>query len=57
MLISELIMQLERMQARNGDVDVEVRNQAGEFDITESIEIVNVARERGMVTWRVFIDA
>lgn len=56
MKLSELIHKLDRALEVNGDVDVEVRNEAGEFDIADTVEKVNVARERGMVTWRIFID-
>ncbi len=57
MRLSELIHELDRLLECNGDIDVEVRNEAGEYDIAEVVEKVNIARERGMVTWRVFIDA
>ena len=56
MNIDELIERLKLERERIGNADVEVRNVAGEFDIAETVEIVNVARERGMVTWRIFLD-
>ena len=56
MNIDELIERLKLERERIGNADVEVRNVAGEFDIAETVEIVNVARERGMVAWRIFID-
>ena len=57
MSIDELIDRLKAERDRVGNADIEVRNPAGEYDIAETVEIVNVAREPGMVTWRVFIDA
>lgn len=56
MTIDELIDRLKVERDCVGNADIEVRNKAGDYDIAEVVEIVNVARERGMVTWRVFID-
>ena len=56
MQISELITRLEQLREQVGNADVEVRNAAGDYDIAGAAEPVNVAREPGMVTWRVFID-
>lgn len=57
MNIDELIDRLKNERERVGNAEIEVRNKAGEYDIAEAVELVNVARNPGIVTWRVFIDA
>lgn len=46
MLASELAKKLLAHIAEYGDSDVEVRNSAGEFDIAEVIEKVNVSKTK-----------
>ena len=51
MKLSELIDELDRALEVIGDVDVEVRNEAGEYDIAEV-----VTRGHDGVKWQVIID-
>lgn len=56
MLASELAKKLLDHIIEYGDSDVEVRNSAGEFDIAEIVEKVNVSNRKGFCTWRIFLD-
>ncbi len=55
MKISKLIEELERLKKELGDVPVQARNQAGDFNFIESTEMVNVTK-RGEIKWNVFLD-
>jgi hypothetical protein len=57
MIITELIKRLEQLRAQVGDVEVEVRNLAGEHDEAQDAEIVNVSRNTGETKWHVFLEA
>ena len=56
MQITHLIQKLFELHHKVGDVDVEARNTAGEFDVVVALELVNVTRQTGETKWRVFID-
>jgi hypothetical protein len=56
MKISELIEKLEQLRDQVGDVEVEARNTAGDYDTAEDAEIVNVACKANDPKWRVYIE-
>ena len=56
MLITELISKLEDLRELVGNVPVEVRNEAGEFNDAETAEIVNVSRDKNKPKWATYID-
>ena len=55
MKITELIKKLELKITETGDVEVETRNEAGEFDLVDSVYSIRYDRN-GHVTYRIFID-
>lgn len=57
MVITELIKRLEQLRAQVGNVEVEVRNPAGDHDTAEDVQIVNVSRKAGETKWRVYVEA
>jgi hypothetical protein len=57
MIITELIKRLEQLRAQVGDVEVEVRNPAGDLDTAEDVQIVNVSRKAKETKWRVYVEA
>lgn len=56
MLITELVFKLKELINLIGDVHVEVRNEAGDFDTAEIAGIVNVSRKKDDPEWRIHID-
>jgi len=56
MIITELIKQLEKLRAQVGNVEVEARNAAGDFDEANDVQIVNVSRQPSETKWRVYIE-
>ena len=57
MVITELIKRLEQLRAQVGNVEVEVRNPAGDHDTAGDAQIVNVSRKAGEAKWRVYVEA
>jgi hypothetical protein len=57
MIISELIKRLEELRDQVGNVEVEVRNPAGDHDTSEDLQIVNLSQDADKPKWRVFIEA
>lgn len=57
MKITELIKELEELKNYVGDVEVEVRNPAGDFDLVEEASYVNVSRKHGETQWHVYIES
>jgi hypothetical protein len=56
MNIIELIKKLEQLRDQVGNVEVEARNAAGDYDSIEEVQIVNVSRKSGQTEWHVFVD-
>ena len=57
MTINQLIKRLEELREAVGDVTVEVRNPAGDFDEAVEAQLVNVSRKSGEDKWRVYVEA
>lgn len=57
MKITQLIKSLEELQKSVGDVVVEVRNPAGDFDEASEATPVNVSQKYGEPKWRVYVEA
>lgn len=57
MTINQLIKRLEELREVAGDIVVEVRNPAGDFDDAFEAQLVNVSRKSGEDKWRVFVEA
>lgn len=55
MKITELIEKLELKITEIGNVEVEGRNEAGEFDLIDSVYSIRYERN-DHVTYRIFID-
>lgn len=56
MSIIKLIEQLKELNAKHGNMEVEVRNPAGDYDTAEDVQIVNVSGNSKVVVRRVYID-
>lgn len=56
MVITELIKQLEQRLAQVGNVEVEVRNPAGDHDFAGEVQVVNVSHKKGETKWRVYVE-
>ena len=57
MIITELIERLQQLQDQIGNVEVEVRNPAGDYDITTVVQRVNISPYPRETKWRVYVDA
>lgn len=57
MVITELIERLEQLRAQVGNVEVEVRNPAGDHDIAEDVQPVNISPYPRETKWRVYVEA
>jgi hypothetical protein len=57
MCITELVKRLGEIKSRIGDMVVEVRNPAGDFNEASAVELVSLPQESVVTRWRVFIDA
>lgn len=56
MRISELTYKLDLLMGQNGDIEVEVRNIAGEFDVMTEIDVRKYRPPEGPYTWLVYLD-
>ena len=56
MSIIQLIERLTELHAKHGNMEVEVRNPAGDYDTAEDVQIVNVSGNSKVVVRRVYID-
>lgn len=56
MLITELVSKLEKLKERLGDIEVEVRNEVGDFNLAETVEMVNISRKKDEPKLRAYID-
>lgn len=57
MTILRLIEKLQNLHELHGNVLVESRNPAGDFDEVCEVNIVNVSSKQGVSRFRVFIEA
>lgn len=57
MTINQLMKRLEELRETKGDVTVEVRNPAGDFDEAVEAQLINVSRKSGETKWRVYVEA
>ncbi len=57
MTILQLIDKLQELKEKHGNIRVECRNPAGDFDLVEVVDIVNTATQHKVTNWRVFLDA
>lgn len=57
MTINQLIKRLEELRETAGDVLVEARNPAGDFDVANEAQLVNVSRKHGETKWRVYVES
>jgi len=55
MKLSKVIARLQVELAVIGDVEVEVRNDAGDFDVVTAVDVVDVGRG-GIIQNRVYLD-
>jgi len=55
MTITKLIQKLQAFQDLYGNVLVECRNPAGDFDEICEVQVVNVSKPKGP-TYRIFVD-
>lgn len=56
MTILQLIDKLQELKGKHGNMRVECRNPAGDFDPVEVVDIVNVSQNSKIVNWRVYLD-
>ena len=56
MKITEIIAELENIKARYDDLDVEVRNEIGDFNFAEAVEIVKIPTKEGTPKFRAYLD-
>lgn len=56
MTILRLIDKLQKLKDQYGNIAVESRNPAGDFDPVEVVDIVNVSQNSKITNWRVYLD-
>mgnify|MGYP003491832814 CR=1 FL=1 len=56
MTILRLISQLQQLKDLHGNMLVESRNPAGEFDEVCDVQIVNTSEKHKVVNYRVYLD-
>jgi hypothetical protein len=56
MKISEQIKRLSELMNEVGDVETEVRDEFGDFNLVTCVEMVNVS-DTDKAKWRVYIDS
>ena len=56
MTILQLIDKLQELKEKHGNMRIECRNPAGDFDPVEVVDIVNVSQNSKIVNWRVYLD-
>jgi hypothetical protein len=56
MIISELIAKLEQARNEYGDVRVEVRNEAGDWNEADDVQATHYRKPASDPKWVVFID-
>jgi len=56
MTILRLIDKLQQLKDQYGNILVECRNPAGDFDPVEVVDIVNTATQHKITNWRVYLD-
>lgn len=57
MTILRLIEKLQQLKDLHGNMLVESRNPAGEFDEVCDVQIVNTSKKKEIVNWRVYLEA
>ena len=57
MTILRLIEKLQQLKDLHGNMLVECRNPAGDFDEVCDVQIVNTSKKSEIVNYRVYIDA
>ena len=56
MTILRLISKLQQLKDLHGNMLVESRNPAGEFDEVCDVQIVNTSKKHKVVNYRVYLD-
>ncbi len=56
MTILQLIDKLQELKEKHGNMRIECRNPAGDFDPVEVVDIVNVSQNSKITNWRVYLD-
>lgn len=54
--ITSLIEKLQQLKDQYGNILVECRDLGGDFNLLETVDIVNTATQHKTTNWRVFLD-